>query len=358
MKVPYAGSKGKLVWLDETDPMRVQDNALNGVAFISGRKRQSSRRRNTKDDVLLGSGVIMSHEQRGIMFPYFVTARHVVDNIIAEAESYPGGLWVHFNDNRGRPHRASVPAIYGNGYWEHHPDEKVDLAITPLREYIVKPTLKGISHVPSHMLIRDEQFHKNGIGVGDEVFVVGLFHFVTGETKNTPIVRVGNLAMIPDDRIYTGDRGFVEAYLVDIRSIGGLSGSPVFVRESIRVTPENSSPQRWMSGNFYMLGIMHGSWYIDPKTLHSLQPTTVSHEDLGLNVGVAVVVPARKVRDLIMEGPMKKERDEYCAGVDERNGNNSPIPLNRKVSAVFQVPKDAVDKLDTKKAKPSRKKSK
>lgn len=34
--------------------------------------------------------------------------------------------------------------------------------------------------------------------------------------------------MFPDERILTDNYGDMEAYLVEARSIGGLSGSPVF----------------------------------------------------------------------------------------------------------------------------------
>lgn len=43
-----------------------------------------------------------------------------------------------------------------------------------------------------------------------------------------PIVRVGNRASYPEQHVHTLDFGEMDAYLIEARSIGGLSGSPAF----------------------------------------------------------------------------------------------------------------------------------
>ena len=57
---------------------------------------------------------------------------------------------------------------------------------------------------------------------------------MTGRDRNFPIVRTGHIAMMPDEKIpkvKIGDwEGNADAYLIESRSIGGWSGSPVFVR--------------------------------------------------------------------------------------------------------------------------------
>lgn len=65
------------------------------------------------------------------------------------------------------------------------------------------------------------------VGIGDEIFITGLFANYTGEHRNVPILRVGNLAAYPQERVQV--QGVeMDAYLIEARSIGGLSGSPVF----------------------------------------------------------------------------------------------------------------------------------
>ena len=43
------------------------------------------------------------------------------------------------------------------------------------------------------------------------------------------IVRTGNIASMPEEAVDLGSSGSQEVYLVESRSIGGLSGSPVFL---------------------------------------------------------------------------------------------------------------------------------
>jgi hypothetical protein len=67
------------------------------------------------------------------------------------------------------------------------------------------------------------------IGIGDAVFITGLFSHHPGKARNLRVIRVGNIAAMPDEPVKT-QRGEMEAYLIEARSLGGLSGSPVFVR--------------------------------------------------------------------------------------------------------------------------------
>jgi hypothetical protein len=61
--------------------------------------------------------------------------------------------------------------------------------------------MRGIAHAPDYMLVEDVQFSPNGIGVGDEVYIAGLFGFASGDVNNSPILRVGNLTMIPQEAL-------------------------------------------------------------------------------------------------------------------------------------------------------------
>ena len=68
------------------------------------------------------------------------------------------------------------------------------------------------------------------IGVGDDVFMVGLFVDHVGVTTNVPSARFGNVSMLANPNAtmkqptgYTG-----ESYVVDMHSRTGFSGSPVY----------------------------------------------------------------------------------------------------------------------------------
>ena len=49
----------------------------------------------------------------------------------------------------------------------------------------------------------DSVIEKEGIGIGDEIFITGLFGYHPGAKKNIPIVRIGHIAAIPEEPIKT-----------------------------------------------------------------------------------------------------------------------------------------------------------
>jgi hypothetical protein len=113
--------------------------------------------------------------------------------------------------------------------------------------------------------------------------------------KNIPIVRHGNLAMLPDERIQTR-YGFAEVYLIEARSI---SGSPVWVRETIELRAKRDDGRDVLlrgPGEMKLLGVMQTHWDVDEKDLNKYDAL---HSRTGVNLGVAVVVPAKKILDVI-----------------------------------------------------------
>ena len=126
---------------------------------------------------------------------------------------------------------------------------------------------------------------------------MGLFHRHAGTKKNTPVVRTGNIAAMPEEPVDTA-RGPMEAYLVEARSIGGLSGSPVFVHLGIVRNVEGQvkfATQKW--GVFYLLGMMQGHW-----EMPLLDVDFANEDERGLvtaNMGIAVVSPADRILEVL-----------------------------------------------------------
>ncbi len=194
--------------------------------------------------------------------------------------------------------------------WIRHPSRgNVDVALCRFRP----PKPIDAQTIPEEMLLRPEQMEESGIGVGDEVYAVGLFHFVSGKQSNSPIVRHGNVAMIPSDPVKTKDYGSVEAYLIEARSIGGLSGSPVFVRETLNFPVKSSNPSLpekniQSLGNTYLLGVAHGHWDIDGGDLNNPVPTIRDAERGGVNIGIAIVTPAHKILETLYRPELIAQR--------------------------------------------------
>ena len=135
-----------------------------------------------------------------------------------------------------------------------------------------------------------QQFDGLDIGVGRDLFLTGLFVNHQGTKRNIPIIRTGSIAAMPEEHVKTSV-GFLRAYLVECRSVGGLSGSPVFVH--LGPLTGSSGHLRRTSDEFYLLGVMHGHWNAELKST-----TQTKADDLGkelVNMGIGIVLPADDV---------------------------------------------------------------
>jgi hypothetical protein len=132
-------------------------------------------------------------------------------------------------------------------HWCLHPtDPTVDVAVLPCN---IEPEMDVLSISTKHFWSPSANGDQK-IGIGDEVFFPGLFTYAPGHRRNIPILRHGNLAMLPDEPIQV-DSGFAEVYLIEARSIGGISGSPVFVRPTMSLDESTV----FGKGNQRLLGI-------------------------------------------------------------------------------------------------------
>lgn len=142
---------------------------------------------------------------------------------------------------------------------------------------------------------------KEEIGVGNEVFLIGLFHRHYGQKNNIPIVRVGNICAMPGEKINTA-RGPADAYLIEARSLGGLSGSPVFLPLGTRRTMTGLVMTPGQMQRYYLLGVIHGHFDVSESDLvDELLSTGDALKPQSVNMGIAVVVPIEKVIEVIRQ---------------------------------------------------------
>jgi hypothetical protein len=227
----------------------------------------------------------------GGAFQFAVTAKHVIEQI--KKRSVDGKVYLRMNF-KNEPASLVHTSIDG---WLYHPsDSSVDVAVSP---FLFSEKFDHL-YYPVSSFATKEVIEKEKIGLGDEVFLAGMFYGHLGKKRNIPIVRVGNIAAMPEEPVDT-DIGEIEAYLVESRSISGLSGSPVFVHLGvIRPNWEDKGGHLKMFsgvGRFYLLGLMHGHF---DKPIS--QEDTVVEDDVRqerVNMGIAVVVPATKILEVI-----------------------------------------------------------
>jgi hypothetical protein len=175
----------------------------------------------------------------------------------------------------------------------------------------------------------DEVIAEQKLGIGDEIIAIGLFSEFSGKRELTPIVRTGNIAMMPRERIPVDNFDPMEAYLAEGRSIGGLSGSPVFVRPTVHIPIPTAQGIVKVSGlgpRAYLLGLLHG---------HYRLPARFSDESKKLewvHMGVSIVTPAKKIIEVLNHPRLVAMRNEQF-----KKGQENEKPESTKQDAAFEV---------------------
>jgi hypothetical protein len=241
---------------------------------------------------------------------YLVTAQHVIDHIRAKSCDNKVLLRVDVQGDTSEFIETHVDE------WLTHPaDETVDVAVRPFAMKEAGPPMpieNGIWGMHPNYLATSDVIKAEGIGPGDEVFIVGLFRSHTGKVRNIPIIRIGNIAATPGERVQTKWREHaIEAYLIEARSIGGLSGSPVFVHLGpVLPRPERPTFARQPGGPHYLLGLVHGHWDL------VLPDADAAAEDglerIVVNAGIAMVVPVWKILEVLDQPRLTAVREDYA----------------------------------------------
>jgi hypothetical protein len=290
--------------------MRVSDPHLNNVVFLGWLEPDQSG--GVERPHWVGTACLVSVPCAGIGFwPYVVTVKHVADQL-------GGKKWcirTNTMDGKSKIAQGGVSARW----WKHPTEEDaVDVAVMPWSP----PEGAVFAHISVEMFATDQVIRDKNIGVGDEVFCIGLFTLHTGEERNLPIVRTGNVAMMPGEKLPRAKIGNylgpIDAYLIEVRSMGGLSGSPVYVRETLQIdypsvdktTGESKTLKIAAPGRYYLLGLMHGHWNIHPSEHNRYDFETTTRVSESIALGVSVVVPATKILEVLNQPGLVAHRDE------------------------------------------------
>jgi hypothetical protein len=270
--------------------MRIADRVLKSVGFVS--------RFDGSDQPLIFGGtafIVGVKMDANANLVHLVTAKHVAEAI------EPAEAVIGINAKDGAPRFLRT----GEQKWFYHPTHKdtVDVAVMPLGS--PNMGLYDIAFIPEADFATEKRIAEYDIGLGDELIIVGLFTRFIGMTYLSPIVRTGNIAMMPRDPMPVKNFGEMEAYLVEGRSIGGLSGSPVFVRNTVKYPVQSAKglSQLYGLGEGHLLGLVHGHWDL---------PVSFSPEQAeAVNMGISIVVPAKKILEVLYHPELVAIRKEH-----------------------------------------------
>ena len=195
--------------------MIVSHEILRCVAFVGLRLHDG-------EFLLYGSAFFLGYNEPGGTTTdkiYLVTSEHVIAKIRDTGVEH---VCVRLN-LKGGGARWYLTRLQD---WFVHPtDDSIDVAI--LRCALGN----GVDHIsfPRITYLAGGSGPQFEYVLGDEVFIAGLFRWYHGVSRNIPIIRVGNVAAFVPSDVSAGAGVAIDEILIEARSIGGLSGSPVFL---------------------------------------------------------------------------------------------------------------------------------
>jgi len=237
---------------------------------------------------------------------YLVTNAHVVEQ---------GGTHARLMDRNGEPSIIATPT----DSWHFHPQGD-DVAVFPL-----KTSSQQFACIPWNDFVADV----NAIRPGDDICLLGRFINVEGKQYNAPIARFGHVAMLATEEIQT-ERGKQLSYLVEALSLSGYSGSPVLVFRlhiethfgggigvSMGEPVEANSINVGNPGRPSLLGIDWGHFRDRQPVLQPTGEPLVGRQFVQQNSGIAGVVPAWKLTELLQSKELIAIRDAQKEGTTE-----------------------------------------
>lgn len=258
--------------------MRVPSRIKKCVVFLACRKHNGTL-------VNVGSAFFLqSRDKKGC---YLVTAKHVIEGVRGKLLLEEVSIRANSKDGH------AILIDTKTSEWRYHPeDASVDVAVLPMMPF---PEMDHLV-ISTDTCITDEQMRQYEVDVGDEVFVVGLFHHHAGERRNIPVIRVGNIAALAEEKVKT-DLGLMEAHLIEARSIGGLSGSPVFL--NLGVVRYFGGQMRNAKKDLHhsLFGLIHG--HFDENFIAADAEDAFGVSPSRVNTGIAIVAPMEKIFETI-----------------------------------------------------------
>jgi hypothetical protein len=240
---------------------------------------------------------------------YFVTAAHVLDRV--KEASTDRRVWLRANTTGGGQIWYETPEIC----WKQHPtDSTVDLAILKIG---IDSVLDHIAWPLEASVIGDSldtaETGDRKVELGDELCIAGLFYPHKGEKRNIPIVRIGNVSALRREPVLNNAGMPMDVYLVEAHSIGGLSGSPVFVDIA---AAKHALPPSWgymaaaysptSVSRFKLFGVIHGHFSDDAE---SDEIADDGKRKLAVNLGIAMVIPAEKIAQVVAQFDREEEKE-------------------------------------------------
>lgn len=166
------------------------------------------------------------------MYLVLVTARHITDPQWANCNQTQTVLRAVFNKRVYDPktdQSGTFSAKVADG-WFYPEDDSIDLAAAPLDAQAF--TKADLENAPITISQLPTQKELQSIGTGSQIISAGLLLGVSGENRNFPVFKFGNVSTIPNEKLPVGccpgcaPKRMTE-WLIAASLVPGNSGSPI-----------------------------------------------------------------------------------------------------------------------------------
>lgn len=260
-----------------------------------------------------GTGFLVAVPSRVVPtvgYLYAITNEHV----IRPSGGVPNPV-IRLNDTSGATDILNLKAHE----WLPHPGGD-DVAATAL----VLGDDHQVHWINREEFITREDLDQYQIGPGDECFMVGRQIYHDGKQRNEPVLRFGNLAMLPQPIWQPGRRRDQESFLVEMHTLSGFSGSPVIVHWV--TVGGRAEPQQPKGGVAYASLVTNRAWLlgVDWGFIPAVPTLLDDRTDrTRFNSGMSAVVPAWKVAELLDRKEFavtRKKKDQEIAELLGKEG--------------------------------------
>jgi hypothetical protein len=196
-----------------------------------------------------------------------------------------------------------------------------DLAIYDITDQLIRDGTNPdiITYIHEDSFATAGFIFEHDIGMGDDVFMIGLFVDHSGKEQNVPLARFGNIARLSSGTslVEQPNGQMMPSHLVDTRSRGGFSGSPVFVyrvpftqlksvRGNYRIAAVDPKDMFCM-----LLGVLCAQFpeEVRIKIAESKRKQIEEGDILKMPSSVTVVVPAWEISRLINDDKFARIRN-------------------------------------------------
>lgn len=236
----------------------------------------------------------------GLAHWYVITNRHVIDH---------GHRTVRVNTDDGR----SVPVTIPEPSWHAH-SRGYDIAAA----YFPQGAFANANGLLTKTFITERRLGKWELGVGDDLMVISRHVGYQGKVQNRPVLHSGMISLSPPEDVYNPETQQDEpSFLIEARSWGGFSGSPVLGYRA-PLQPRLGAVNRRQNietARIFVVGMIWGHlprW----EPIHGATGKQTG-DYVRVNTGMSAVVPAWEIEEVLDLEVFVREREQYEKMWDE-----------------------------------------